>query len=33
MDLDPDLVWSVIQDELPALTRLAERELDRPESN
>ncbi len=27
MDVDPDLVWSVIQDELPALVRLAGIEL------
>jgi uncharacterized protein with HEPN domain len=27
MDVDPDLVWSVIQDELPALVRLAGSEL------
>jgi uncharacterized protein with HEPN domain len=27
MDVDPDLVWSVIQDELPALVRLAGGEL------
>jgi hypothetical protein len=29
MDIDPDLVWSVIQEELPALARLADSELDR----
>lgn len=29
MDVDPDLVWSVIQDELPALVRLAGGELGR----
>ena len=28
-DIDPDLVWSVIQDELPALVRLAGAELGR----
>ena len=28
-DIDPDLVWSVIQDELPALVRLARAELGR----
>jgi uncharacterized protein with HEPN domain len=28
MDVDPDLVWSVIEDELPALIRLAGGELD-----
>lgn len=27
MDVDPDLIWSVIEDELPALTQMAEREL------
>ncbi len=27
MDIDPDLVWSVIQDELPPLVRLATSEL------
>jgi uncharacterized protein with HEPN domain len=27
MDVDPDLIWSVIQDELPALVRLAGSEL------
>ena len=29
MDVDPDLVWTVIEDELPALTKLATTELDR----
>lgn len=29
MDVDPDLVWSVIEDELPALVRLAGSELGR----
>jgi uncharacterized protein with HEPN domain len=29
MDVDPDLVWSVIQDELPALVSLADSELGR----
>jgi len=29
MDIDPDLVWSVIQDELPPLARLAAGELGR----
>jgi uncharacterized protein with HEPN domain len=29
MDIDPDLIWSVIQDELPALVRLASSELGR----
>jgi uncharacterized protein with HEPN domain len=29
MDVDPDLVWSVIQDELPPLVQLADRELGR----
>ena len=29
MDVDPNLVWSVIQDELPALARLADTELGR----
>ena len=29
MDIDPDLVWSVIEDELPALVRLAGIELGR----
>lgn len=27
LDVDPDLVWSVIEDELPALVRLAGAEL------
>jgi len=30
MDVDPDLVWSVVQNELPALVRLAGSELGRP---
>jgi uncharacterized protein with HEPN domain len=29
MDIDPDLVWSVIQDELPELVQLAREELKR----
>lgn len=29
MDVDPELIWSVIQDELPALARLANSELRR----
>ena len=29
MDVDPDLIWSVIRDELPALVRLAAGELGR----
>jgi len=29
VDVDPDLIWSVIQDELPALARLASSELGR----
>lgn len=29
MDIDPDLIWSVIQEELPALARLARSELGR----
>lgn len=29
MDVDPELIWSVIQDELPALARLADTELRR----
>ncbi|TMC11462.1 MAG: DUF86 domain-containing protein [Chloroflexi bacterium] len=29
MDVDPELIWSVIQDEVPALVELAGRELDR----
>ncbi len=29
MDVDPDLVWSIVQDELPALIRLAGSELGR----
>jgi uncharacterized protein with HEPN domain len=29
MDVDPDLIWSVIQDELPVLVRLAVGELGR----
>ena len=29
MDIDPDLVWSVIEDELPALVQLAGTELGR----
>jgi uncharacterized protein with HEPN domain len=28
MDIDPDLVWSIIQDELPALRELATSELE-----
>jgi uncharacterized protein with HEPN domain len=28
MDVDPDLIWSVIEDDLPALTRLAGCELE-----
>ena len=28
MDVDPELIWSVIQEELPALVRLASTELD-----
>ena len=27
VDVDPDLIWSVIEDELPALSRLAAAEL------
>ena len=30
MDIDPDLVWSVIVDELPAVMRIAAGELGRP---
>jgi uncharacterized protein with HEPN domain len=29
MDVDPNLVWSVVQDELPALVRLAGSEIGR----
>jgi uncharacterized protein with HEPN domain len=29
MDIDPDFVWSIIQDELPALRELATSELER----
>lgn len=29
MDIDPHLVWSIIQDELPALRQLATSELER----
>lgn len=28
MDIDPDLVWSVIEDDLPAIVRMARSELE-----
>ena len=30
LDVDPDLIWSVIQDELPPLVQVADDELNRP---